>query len=143
MNHILSREVKESISFGGEEALRLGHSSIGPEHLLLGLLRQGNNAAFYVLKDMPVDIGELQGSLEKRAQRSKRHSLVSAGRVVPLTRQAEAVMRDSAYIAESFTSKEVEPEYLMLSLLQAKENKVSPILRQMGVNYASFLRELV
>jgi ATP-dependent Clp protease ATP-binding subunit ClpC len=158
MKHIFSREVKESISYGKEEALRLGNTFIGPEHLLLGLLRQGDNAAFYVLKCLPVDMGALRENLEKSVQ-EERGAWSEAGSStgfraglptfsgcfehVHLTGQAEEVIRDSFDIAESFTSKEVEPEYLMLSLLKGKESKAAPILREMGVDYASFLKELV
>jgi len=150
MNQIFSREVTESISCGREEARRLGNTFLGPEHLLLGLLRQGDNAAFYMLKCRPVDICILRDQLERSLQDevgtsapagTSGASRISAADRVPLTRQAEKVIRDSFYIAESFTSKEVEPEYLMLSLLQ--ESNAAPILHGMGVDYASFLKELV
>jgi len=141
MNHTFSREVKESISFSMEEALRLGNTFIGPEHLLLGLLRQGDNAAFYVLKCMPVDISELRESVENEVRRPM--GFRRPGNSVPLSRQAETVIRDSVNIAESFTSKEVEPEYLMLSLLKEKKNGAAPILQQMGIDYDSFLKEIV
>jgi ATP-dependent Clp protease ATP-binding subunit ClpC len=153
MNHTFSREVKESISLGMEEAQRLGNTFIGPEHLLLGLLRQGDNAAFYVLKAMPVDLSALRENLEKEAQRGGVESAKvvhrnfvgfrRSGSSVTLSLQAKTVIRDSVDIAESFTSKEIEPEYLMLSLLKEKERGAAPILQQMGVDYASFLKELV
>lgn len=142
MDHIFSREVTESISYGRAEALRLGNAFIGPEHLLLGLLRQGDNAAFYVLKCMPVDIGRLREGVE-RSVRVASEGAPALGMAEGLTWQAEKVIRDSFDIAESFTSREVEPEYLMLSLLQERESKAAPILQEMGVSYASFLKELV
>lgn len=161
MKHTFSREVKESISFSREEALRLGSTFIGPEHLLLGLLRQADNAAFYVLKCMPVDILELTVNLEKEVQgkdslfkdqgqaevkakdvQKRFLGLRKSDRSVALTRQAESVIRDSVDIAESFTSREVEPEYLMLSLLKVKENGAASLLQEMGVDYGRFLQEL-
>ena len=138
MNHVFSREVEESISYGREEALRLGSRSIGPEHLLLGLLRQGDNAAFYMLKCRPVDMKALKEDLERVASRGRSSSLQMA-----LTQAAEKVIRNSVDIAESFTSREVEPEYLMLSLLKEDETPTAPILRRMGVDYNGFLKELV
>ena len=138
MNHVFSREVEESISYGREEALRLGSRSIGPEHLLLGLLRQGDNAAFYMLKCRPVDMKALKEDLERVASRG-----TSSPAQMSLTRAAEKVIRNSVDIAESFTSREVEPEYLMLSLLKEDETPTAPILRRMGVDYNGFLKELV
>lgn len=158
MNHVFSREVEESISYGREEALRLGSRSIGPEHLLLGLLRQGDNAAFYMLKCRPVDMKALKEDLERTAgargwekdaagdQAALRRAAtrgMSSPAQMSLTRAAEKVIRNSVDIAESFTSREIEPEYLMLSLLKEDETPTAPILRRMGVDYNGFLKELV
>ena len=116
-----------------EEAQRLGSRSIGPEHLLLGLLRQGDNAAFYMLKCRPVDMTALKEDLERTARGPGSPTRMA------LTQAAEQVIRYSVDIAESFTSREVEPEYLMLSLLRSDET----ILRRWGVDYNGFLKELV
>ena len=60
MDNNFSAQVKEIISFSREEALRLGNDFIGTEHLLLGLIREGDNTAVRILKSFNVDLYELQ-----------------------------------------------------------------------------------
>ena len=56
MDNNFSAQVKEIISFSREEALRLGNDFIGTEHLLLGLIREGDNTAVRILKSFNVDL---------------------------------------------------------------------------------------
>lgn len=63
MDNNFSTQVKEIISFSREEALRLGNDFIGTEHLLLGLIREGDNTAIKILKGFNVDIFELKKKL--------------------------------------------------------------------------------
>ena len=60
-----SNRVKEVISLSREEALRLGHDYIGTEHLLLGMVREGEGVAVAVLKKLGVPLDELRGEIEK------------------------------------------------------------------------------
>ncbi len=64
MDNNFSPQVKEIISFSREEALRLGNDSIGTEHLLLGLIREGDNTAIKILKQLNVDLYELRKEIE-------------------------------------------------------------------------------
>ena len=59
-----SQRVKDVLSFSREEALRLGHSYIGPEHLLLGMIREGTGVAIKILKGLDVNLSELRKDLE-------------------------------------------------------------------------------
>ena len=64
MDNNFSTQVKEIISFSREEALRLGNDFIGTEHLLLGLIREGENMAVKILKNLNVDLYELRKEVE-------------------------------------------------------------------------------
>ena len=64
MDNNFSAQVKEIISFSREEALRLGNDFIGTEHLLLGLIREGDNTAVRILKSFNVDLYELRKEVE-------------------------------------------------------------------------------
>ena len=59
-----SPQVKDVISFSREEALRLGHSYIGPEHLMLGIIREGESLAATLLKRLNVDLSHLRKQIE-------------------------------------------------------------------------------
>ena len=64
MDHNFSSQVKEIISYSREEALRLGNDFIGTEHLLLGMIREGENTAIKVLRHLNVDLQELRKEVE-------------------------------------------------------------------------------
>src|ERR1700749_1519541 len=64
MDNNFSAQVKEIISYSREEALRLGNDFIGTEHLLLGLIREGDNTAVRILKSFNVDLYELRKEVE-------------------------------------------------------------------------------
>ena len=64
MDNNFSAQVKEIISYSREEALRLGNDFIGTEHLLLGVIREGENTALKVLQALNVDLYELRKEVE-------------------------------------------------------------------------------
>mgnify|MGYP001024210744 FL=1 len=64
MDNNFSAQVKEIISYSREEALRLGNDFIGTEHLVLGLIRDGENTAVKILKSLNIDLFELRKEIE-------------------------------------------------------------------------------
>ena len=86
-----SPRVKDVISYSREEALRLGHDYIGTEHLLLGLIREGDGVAIKILKSLGVDTAKLRRSIED-AVRGNSGTTVNLGNI-PLTKQAEKVLK--------------------------------------------------
>ena len=88
MDNNFSAQVKEIISFSREEALRLGNDFIGTEHLLLGLIRDGDNTAIKVLKQLNVDLYELRKEVEL-AVKDKTGKNIANINSLPLTKQAE------------------------------------------------------
>ncbi len=141
MDNNFSAQVKEIISFSREEALRLGNDFIGTEHLLLGVIREGENTAVKILKNLNVDLYELRKEVEL-AVKDKTGKNIANINSLPLTRQAEKVIRVTVLEAKALKSPTVETEHLMLSILKNKENIATQILNQFDVDYDLFRNEL-
>lgn len=141
MDNNFSAQVKEIISFSREEALRLGNDFIGTEHLLLGLIREGENTAIKILKQLNVDLYELRKEVEL-AVKDKTGKNIANINSLPLTKQAEKVIRVTVLEAKALKSPLVETEHLMLSILKNKENIATQILNQFDVDYDIFRNEL-
>ncbi|AHF16622.1 ATP-dependent Clp protease ATP-binding subunit [Niabella soli] len=141
MDNNFSSQVKEIISYSREEALRLGNDFIGTEHLLLGLIREGDNTAIRILKSFSVDIFELRKEIEL-AIKDKTGKNIANINSLPLTKQAEKVIRVTVLEAKALKSNQVETEHLMLSILKNKENIATQILNQFDVDYDLFRQEL-
>jgi ATP-dependent Clp protease ATP-binding subunit ClpC len=141
MDHNFSAQVKEIISFSREEALRLGNDFIGTEHLVLGMIREGENTAIKILKQLSVDLYELRKEIEL-AVKDKTGKNIANINSLPLTRQAEKVIRVTVLEAKALKSPQVETEHLMLSILKNKENIATQILNQFEIDYDIFRNEL-
>ncbi len=141
MDNNFSAQVKEIISFSREEALRLGNDFIGTEHLLLGLIREGDNTAVRILKSFNIDLYELRKEIEL-AVKDKTGKNIANINSLPLTKQAEKVIRVTVLEAKALKSATVETEHLMLSILKNKENIATQILNQFDVDYDLFRQEL-
>ncbi len=141
MDNNFSAQVKEIISYSREEALRLGNDFIGTEHLVLGLIRDGENTAIRILKSFNVDLFELRKEIEL-AVKDKTGKNIANINSLPLTKQAEKVIRVTVLEAKALKSPLVESEHLMLSILKNKENIATQILNQYDVDYDLFRNEL-
>ncbi len=141
MDNNFSTQVKEIISYSREEALRLGNDFIGTEHLVLGLIRDEENTAVKILKILNIDLYELRKEIEI-AVKDKSGKNIANINSLPLTKQAEKVIRITVLEAKSLKSTQVESEHLMLSILKNKENIATQILNQFDVDYDNFKSEL-
>ena len=141
MDNQFSAQVKEIISYSREEALRLGNDFIGTEHLVLGLIRDGDNTAIKILKSLNVDLFELKREIEV-AVKDKTGKNIANINSLPLTKQAEKVIRITLLEAKASKSPLVESQHLMLSILKNKENVATQILNQFEVDYEAFKNDL-
>lgn len=135
-----SPQVKDVISYSREEALRLGHDYIGAEHLLLGLIRDGEGVAIKLLKNMGLDLAKLRRAIEE-AVRGSSGAVVDLGNI-PLTKQAEKILKITYLEAKIFKSDIIGTEHLLLSILRDEDNIASQLLAQFSVNYELFKGEL-
>ncbi len=129
-----SNRVKEVISLSREEALRLGHDYIGTEHLLLGMIREGEGVAVSVLKKLGVSLDELRAAVEQ-ATRGTASGNVKNLANIPLTRQSEKVLKITYLEAKIFKSQLIGTEHLLLSILRDEDNIATQILEKFDVNY--------
>ena len=129
-----SNRVKEVISLSREEALRLGHDYIGTEHLLLGMIREGEGVAVGVLKKLGVPMDELRGEIEKISRNSTSADVKNLTNI-PLTRQSEKVLKITYLEAKIFKSQLIGTEHLLLSILRDQDNLATQILSKFDINY--------
>jgi len=131
-----SPRVKEVIQYSREEAIRLGHDYIGCEHLLLGIIREGEGKAFKNLLMLDVDALRLKKSIEDsiRSTASKATNLGN----IPLTKQAEKALKITYLEAKIFKTDLIGTEHLLLSILRDEDNVASKVLAQYGVTYDVF-----
>ncbi|MCS6822840.1 MAG: ATP-dependent Clp protease ATP-binding subunit [Cytophagaceae bacterium] len=136
-----SDRVKEIISLSKEEALRLGHDYIGSEHLLLGIIREGEGLAVSLLKKMGVSLDELRRTIEQTIKGTASSTVRNLSNI-PLTRQSEKILKITYLEAKIFKSDIVDSEHLLLSILRDEDNLATQILDKYNVNY-EVVRELL
>lgn len=129
-----SNRVKEVISLSREEALRLGHDYIGTEHLLLGMIREGEGVAVSILKKLGTSLEELRESVERATKGTANHNVKNLANI-PLTRQSEKVLKITYLEAKIFKSQLIGTEHLLLSILRDEDNIATQILEKFDVNY--------
>ena len=129
-----SNRVKEVISLSREEALRLGHDYIGTEHLLLGVIREGEGVAISLLKKLGISLEDLRASVEHNTKNTSVNNLKNLTNI-PLTRQTEKVLKITYLEAKIFKSKLIGTEHLLLSILRDEDNIATQILDKFDVTY--------
>ena len=135
-----SNRVRDVISYSREEAIRLGHDYIGTEHLLLGIIREGEGIAVKILRNLGCDLFKLKKSIEDTV-RSTGGTLTVGN--IPLTKQAEKVLKITYLEAKLYKSDVIGTEHLLLSLLRDDENIAAQILQQgFSVTYDAVRAEL-
>ena len=136
-----SPKVKEVITFSREEALRLGHDYIGIEHLMLGLIRDGDGLAIKILQNLDIDLILLRRNIEDAVKGKVSKNVYNASSL-PLTKQAEKVLKITVLEAKVMKSDMIGTEHLFLSILKSKDNVAVQILAKYGVDYEDFKTEL-
>ncbi|MDO1450300.1 ATP-dependent Clp protease ATP-binding subunit [Rhodocytophaga aerolata] len=136
-----SNRVKEVISLSREEALRLGHDYIGTEHLLLGMIREGEGVAVGLLKKLGISLDELRTSIEQATKGTATNNVKNLANI-PLTRQSEKVLKITYLEAKIFKSQLIGTEHLLLSILRDEDNIATQILAKFDINY-EVIKELL
>jgi ATP-dependent Clp protease ATP-binding subunit ClpC len=129
-----TERARKVIILAREEAIRLGHNFVGTEHLLLGLVREGDGLAVAILKKLNVNITALKGEVEKIVSVG---SQVSPAGEVPFTPQAKKVLEYAISEARSMGHNYIGTEHLLLGLIREGEGIASLVLRDTGVTVAA------
>jgi len=129
-----TERARKVIILAREEAIRLGHNFVGTEHLLLGLVREGDGLAMAILKKLSVNISTLKGEVEKVVSVGTQ---VSPAGEVPFTPQAKKVLEYAISEARSMGHNYIGTEHLLLGLVREGEGIASLVLRDVGVTVAA------
>ena len=135
-----SPRVKDVITFSREEALRLGHDYIGTEHLLLGMIREGEGMGIKILKSLGVQMDELRKEVETSIRPHSKNT-VNIGNI-PLVKQAEKALKVTYLEAKLFNSAIIGTEHLLLAILKDEDSIVTRLLKRYQVTYTTVKDEI-
>jgi ATPases with chaperone activity, ATP-binding subunit len=141
MDAKFSQRIKDVLSYSKEEAVRLGNPFIGPEHLFLGILRDGEGDAIEALVGLGADLYELRVSIEQRIKPEKYIPLKDPENV-PLVKAAERALKLVHLEARNFKSSLVDTGHLLLAILKDENSLVSQILSEKNIDYFTVKEEL-
>ncbi len=127
-----SQRVKDVLNYSREEAIRLGNEYIGVEHLLLGILRDGDGRAIAILNNFTINTKELRIVIEKAIQSETN---IEDDKEIPLVKQAEKCLKRTYLEAKIFKSDLIKIEHLFLAILRDEDNIATRVLENLGLNY--------
>ena len=140
MDSKFSPRLNEVLSFSREEALRLGHNAIGPEHFLLGILREGNGSAVIILKALDVDLTALRKIVESSIVNNEKSEFTNSSNL-ELKKQAARAVKLAHLELMIFKSVEIKTIHLLLSMLKDEDSIVTLSLNQFNVDYETVKNE--
>ena len=136
MDDNFSPRVKDVIAYSKEEALRLGHDFIGTEHLMLGLLRDGNGKAISILDALEVDLDHLRRKVEILSPSNPNPNTIQKDKKnLHLTRQAERALKTTFLEAKLFQSSSINTAHLLLCILRNENDPTTKLLHKLKVDY--------
>ncbi len=141
MDAKFSDRAKDVLVFSREEAARLGNQYLGLEHLLLGIIREGEGLAVQLLTYLGVDLVECKKSIESTIRSPKADDVKIEN--IPMAKQAVRALKITYLEAKIFNSEFVGTEHMLLAILKDDKNLVTSKLETYGVSYSSVKDELM
>jgi ATP-dependent Clp protease ATP-binding subunit ClpC len=138
MNYNFTDRVRKVLAMAREEAIRLQHDYVGTEHILLGLIREGEGVAAAVLNNLNVDLETVQEKVEESVRRGK--ATIALGEL-PYTSRAKKVLEFAMAEARELNHSYVGTEHLLLGLLREEKGIAAEVLGQLGVTLDEARRE--
>ena len=135
MDAHFSQRVNDILGYSKEEAIRLGNSHISPEHLFLGILREGEGVAVDILLNNGVDLLMLKGSIEKSIKADKPVAMADND-ILPLLKSTERVLRLVHIEAKAMKTKVIDTEHLLMAILRDESNLVTRFLTELDIDYS-------
>ena len=136
MKENFSKRVQHIIKYAKEEAIRLGHSYVGSEHLLLGLLRENSGLSAKIFDIYDCDIKDVQSMIEDLIKTLG--NTMTLGHL-PLTRRAERILRNAFNEAAALGTGIADDEHLLLAILKESEGIAREVLNSHNLDYESVL----
>ncbi|MDR0334248.1 MAG: ATP-dependent Clp protease ATP-binding subunit [Dysgonamonadaceae bacterium] len=137
MDNNFSQRVRDIMAYSREEAGRLQNNYIGPEHLMLGILRDGDGVAVQVLHGFDVDLQVLKDRIDARIRANQ--EAYEGGTELVVNRNSEKVLKMSILEARLTKSPETDSEHVLLALLKEKNTLINDILTQFKLDYPTVL----
>ncbi len=134
MNVKLTKSVRDAINFSREEAIRLGNEYIGPEHLLLGVMREGKNLALDMLNKLNVDLNELKTRVENRVKDPEKELNLEDSEKIKIHESTQRIQNFMNLEAKAMQSDEVNSGHLLLAILRVA-SPLSQIFNELDVDY--------
>jgi ATP-dependent Clp protease ATP-binding subunit ClpC len=135
MDDNFSPRVKDVITYSKEEALRLGHDFIGTEHLMLGILRDGNGKAINILNNLSIDLDHLRMKVEILSPPNPNLVGSNEKKNLHLTRQAERALKTTFLEAKVFQSTSISTAHLLLCILRNENDPTTKLLNKLKIDY--------
>ncbi len=132
MKENFSKRIQKVLKFAKEEAVRLGHSYVGSEHLLLGIIKDVDGKAVQVLSSIGFDVGEMKLMIEDLVKPSG--GTMTLGHL-PLTRRAERILRNTYGEAQKMGKKIAEDVHLLLAIANEADGLASDIFATFSIEY--------
>ncbi|MCK5410520.1 MAG: ATP-dependent Clp protease ATP-binding subunit [Gemmatimonadota bacterium] len=130
MNYNFTDRVRKVLALAREEAIRLQHDYVGTEHILLGLIREGEGVAAAVLSNLAADLDELHRLVEENVRRGKSASNIPE---LPYTSRAKKVLEYAMAEARDLNHSYVGTEHLLLGLLREEKGLAAKVLGELGI----------
>ena len=140
MNNQFTPRVSDIIMYSKEEANRLENTFIGPEHLLLGLIREGEGKAIEILFNLHIDLKELKKEIENRLRPIEATKLNDED--INFNDDASKILKLCILEARQQKSETVDSEHILLAIMRQKSNQASLILNEHNVTYEKVLEML-
>ena len=141
MNNQFTPRVSDIITYSKEEAIRLKNSYIGPEHLLLGLLREGEGKAIEVLFNLQIDLKQLKIEIENKLNDVQDNDL-PFNENINFNDVASRILKLCILEARQMKCEAVDSEHILLAIMRQKNNKASLLLEEHEVTYEKIMEAL-
>jgi ATP-dependent Clp protease ATP-binding subunit ClpC len=126
-----SQQLQNVLGFSKQEAERLGNRYVGPEHLLLGIIRNGSCKAIDILNYSHVDLDRVKQTIENQI----RTNLEPTGEEIPILKSTERIKKVMELETRSLSAQEADTEHLLLAIMKEKNNLANDVLANESLNY--------
>ena len=142
MNNQFSPKISEVLIYSKEEALRLHNECVAPEHLLLGLIRDGEGKAIQILRLLNLDFRSVKLRAEQSIQGSAMQEMPDADHEIILNEKASKIMRLCLLEARMLKAQVADTEHILLAIMKEKDNNACRILEENSIHYTDILNLL-
>ena len=138
MNNQFSPKISEVLIYSKEEAIRLHNDCVAPEHLLLGLIREGEGKAIQILRLLNLDFKSVKLRAEQSVQNASANGTDNSAKII-LSEKAAKIMRLCLLEARMLKAQVADTEHILLAIMKEKDNNACRILEENGIRYTDIL----